>query len=281
MTKILKLFAALMVCASVAHADVYDGVSKSTVTGKATRNLSGVLVIASSITTQGTAKITLDGTNGVTTLVPIMADDITVGGELSMLPGSTLTIDGAAAISISAAPTFTDLSVTYGVQSATTVITNTGAGALDVAGGINAGTGNVGIVDATGKIPALSSTYLASLSGAALTGIAAANIAAGSLGAEVIASSIAAGAIKSEQLDSSLTIGATMTAAAFNVTGSGQVALGNTTSLLIVDLVPYQAHGATVFNATIDAVCYSTSAVAGSWVLPRGPAVDSALVPCW
>lgn len=48
---------------------------------------------------------------------------------------------------------------------------NTTSTALDVAGGIQAGSGNVGIVDTTGKIPAISSTYFASLSGANLTGI--------------------------------------------------------------------------------------------------------------
>lgn len=51
------------------------------------------------------------------------------------------------------------------------VISGTGASALDVAGGINAGSGNVGIVDTTGKIPAISSTYFASLSGALLTSL--------------------------------------------------------------------------------------------------------------
>ena len=49
--------------------------------------------------------------------------------------------------------------------------TDTSATSIDVAGGITAGTGNVAIVNATGKIPALSSTYLASLDGSALTGI--------------------------------------------------------------------------------------------------------------
>lgn len=54
----------------------------------------------------------------------------------------------------------------------TITASNTGATAIDVAGGITAGTGNVGIVDATGKIPAISSTYFASLSGTNLTGVA-------------------------------------------------------------------------------------------------------------
>jgi hypothetical protein len=64
----------------------------------------------------------------------------------------------------------------FGVNASTMVITDTGASALDVAGGINAGTGNVGIVDATGKIPAISGTYFASLSGANLTGITGAQV---------------------------------------------------------------------------------------------------------
>ena len=51
--------------------------------------------------------------------------------------------------------------------------TDTSATSIDVAGGITAGTGNVAIVNAAGKIPALSSTYLADLSGANLTGISA------------------------------------------------------------------------------------------------------------
>lgn len=50
-------------------------------------------------------------------------------------------------------------------------VASTAADAIDVAGGITAGTGNVGIVDTTGKIPALSSTYVASLVGTSLTGI--------------------------------------------------------------------------------------------------------------
>lgn len=54
----------------------------------------------------------------------------------------------------------------------TAAVSNTGAAALDVAGGITAGTGNVAIIDTTGKIPAISSTYFASLSGTNLTGVA-------------------------------------------------------------------------------------------------------------
>ncbi|MBI2482605.1 hypothetical protein HYV74_00320 [Candidatus Uhrbacteria bacterium] len=47
---------------------------------------------------------------------------------------------------------------------------------LNVAGGITAGSGSVGIIDSTGKIPELSSTYLANLSGANLTSLNAANL---------------------------------------------------------------------------------------------------------
>lgn len=51
---------------------------------------------------------------------------------------------------------------------------STGATSIDAAGGITAGTGNVGIVDTSGRIPAISSTYFASLNGANLTSIPAA-----------------------------------------------------------------------------------------------------------
>ncbi len=54
--------------------------------------------------------------------------------------------------------------------------TDTSATSIDVAGGITAGTGNVAIVNAAGKIPELSSTYLADLSGANLTGVSAGKV---------------------------------------------------------------------------------------------------------
>ncbi|PKM97165.1 MAG: hypothetical protein CVU79_09595, partial [Elusimicrobia bacterium HGW-Elusimicrobia-3] len=60
-------------------------------------------------------------------------------------------------------------------------MSNTGADALTVSGGIVAGSGSVGIVGADGRIPALSSTYLASLNGSALTGLTAAQVGLGSV----------------------------------------------------------------------------------------------------
>ena len=52
-----------------------------------------------------------------------------------------------------------------------TILTLSRAGALAVSSGITAGSGAVGIIDSTGKIPAISSTYFASLSGVNLTGV--------------------------------------------------------------------------------------------------------------
>jgi hypothetical protein len=53
--------------------------------------------------------------------------------------------------------------------------------ALDVGGGIQAGSGNVNIINSAGKIPALSSTYLADLSGANLTNLSASNLSTGTV----------------------------------------------------------------------------------------------------
>lgn len=55
------------------------------------------------------------------------------------------------------------------------------SGGITVSGGVTAGSGAVGIVDSTGKIPAISSTYFASLSGANLTALNASNVSSGTL----------------------------------------------------------------------------------------------------
>lgn len=59
--------------------------------------------------------------------------------------------------------------------------TDTSATSLDVGGGITAGTSSIAIVNAAGKLPALSSTFLADLSGASLTTLAAGNISSGTV----------------------------------------------------------------------------------------------------
>ena len=65
-----------------------------------------------------------------------------------------------------------DSGFTFNDSTNAVTITGTAANSLDIGGGLNAGTGNVGIVNAAGKIPAISSTYFASLALAAsnLTG---------------------------------------------------------------------------------------------------------------
>lgn len=57
----------------------------------------------------------------------------------------------------------------------------TAGGSLEIRGSIRAGSGGVTIVDETGKIPALTSTYLANLSGAFLTNLNASQIVSGTL----------------------------------------------------------------------------------------------------
>lgn len=95
----------------------------------------------------------------------------TVTGNIIVNGGVTIDgVDISAVLGGSGTPTFS-----------TIVVTSAGAGAIDVTGGINAGSGNVGIVDTSGRIPALSSTYFANLSGANLTALAEANITDGSV----------------------------------------------------------------------------------------------------
>ena len=85
----------------------------------------------------------------------------TITGNITVTNGVTVDgIDISAAMGAGATPAFTSMT-----------LSSAGASALDVVGGINAGSGNVGIVDTSGRIPAINSTYVASLSGASLTGI--------------------------------------------------------------------------------------------------------------
>jgi hypothetical protein len=85
----------------------------------------------------------------------------TITGNIAVDPGVTIDgVDISAVVGSSATPSITSMT-----------LSSTGASALDVAGGINAGSGNVGIVDTSGRIPALSSIYLSNMSGANLTGL--------------------------------------------------------------------------------------------------------------
>ena len=74
--------------------------------------------------------------------------------------------------------------------------------------------------------------------------------------------------------------GGTVSATSVNITGSGQLLLGNATSAQIAAITPGQAHGATIFNSTIDAVCYSTAIAPGAWILPK-ISTAAASVSCW
>lgn len=76
---------------------------------------------------------------------------------------------------------FPENNVTGTLTAEKVATTDTSATSLDVGGGITAGTSSIAIVNAAGKLPALSSTFLADLSGASLTTLAAGNISSGTV----------------------------------------------------------------------------------------------------
>ncbi len=93
------------------------------------------------------------------------------GGNLAgdITADALVTIDGVdvgVQACIACAPTHSSMVLTNSTPSSLV-----SAGGLVLGGGIFAGSGVVQIVDGTGKIPALSSTYIASLSGANLTAL--------------------------------------------------------------------------------------------------------------
>jgi hypothetical protein len=119
--------------------------------------------------------------NVFTTSVPVSqlnSNFSTIGSGALNRAGGTITGD----ISVNSGVTIdnVDISDRLGTTGALDVsslnLRSTSASALNVAGGINAGSGDVGIVDITGKIPAISGTYFSSLSGANLTGLLASAI---------------------------------------------------------------------------------------------------------
>jgi hypothetical protein len=140
----------------------------------------------------------IGGTLGVTGAATL-SNTLTVAGTSTLGALSATTGTFSSTLGVSGASTLAALSATTGSFSSTLAATtltlsNTGASALDVAGGINAGTGNVGIVGTDGRIPAISSTTFASLSGANLTGLLEANITDGSLLARVASNEVITGA---------------------------------------------------------------------------------------
>jgi len=116
-------------------------------------------IVTSTITVPNTGLHLLD-TDASHDLIVAPGSDLTADRTLTLTTGDaarTVTIGGDTTISqnysTSGTPSFAGLT-----------LTGTGAGALDVGGGINAGSGNVGIVGTDGRIPAISATYFASLS---------------------------------------------------------------------------------------------------------------------
>jgi hypothetical protein len=114
------------------------------------------------------------GTGTVSLVAP--ADKVSV---VSPAGDSIKTVGGLIASSASIVGNITASSVTT-------------TGDAEIRGLLKAGSGGVQLTDATGKIQAISGTYFASLSGANLTSLTAANIAAGTLGTSVVASSVPA-----------------------------------------------------------------------------------------
>lgn len=104
--------------------------------------------------------------------------------------GGTLGVTGATTLAALSATTGTFSAALSGT---TLALSNTGATSIDTAGGIQAGTGNVNIIGTDGRIPDISTTYFASLSGANLTGILETAITDGSLLARLAAAEVLTG----------------------------------------------------------------------------------------
>ncbi len=194
-------------------------------------------------------------------------NDVTVGGDL--------TVSGR--INPYSTGTFTadNVSATYGVAAATgafsagvtvgTTLVVTGAGS---AATINTGQGAYELYKMNQNVSMdASPTFVAVAHTGAITGattIAVQGAAYFGSNANATVSTITAAGAAS--FAGSVTSAGTLTGAALNISGSGQVLLGNATSTEIKLLAPGQAKGAMIINSTTGLLCISTATVAGSWV---------------
>lgn len=99
--------------------------------------------------------------------------------------------------------------------------TSTSATALTLAGGVTAGSGAVGIIGTTGKIPALTATYFTSLDASALTTINASNIASGTLSASRLPATVIGTTSFNTSTGSTGSIGNGVTTTIFSATAVG------------------------------------------------------------
>lgn len=109
MKKILAILPCLAALSLAAYAgkSVYYGVNESSATGKATASVSGSVIIAASTATADTPAITLDGTTGIETALPLSAGTLETStmtlnyGNMPVLVASGTLSSPAAQLTIS------------------------------------------------------------------------------------------------------------------------------------------------------------------------------------
>src|SRR5574341_262603 len=140
-------------------------------TGGSAASVGGTAYTQTAILTFNQNTLRLKDTDGTHGLTVNCSSNLTAERTLSIASGDadrTVTLSGNPTLSdwfdqsvkAAASPTFAGVT-----------ISGTGASALDVGGGINAGTGNVALVGADGKITKLSSTEIGATTSAQLAGV--------------------------------------------------------------------------------------------------------------
>ncbi|MBI3335120.1 MAG: hypothetical protein HY001_01305 [Candidatus Portnoybacteria bacterium] len=151
-----------------------QGADASSFTG--TTKIAGLTITSSGIITAGTWQGgAVAGSYGGTGLSSFSAGDLLYANATTTLTRLGIGSANTILTSSGSAPQWSS-SLTLGGT-----LTVSGTATSTIAGPLVAGSGNVRIIDATGKIPSLSSTYLADISGANLTGLNASNVSSGTL----------------------------------------------------------------------------------------------------
>ncbi|MBI3335258.1 MAG: hypothetical protein HY001_02055 [Candidatus Portnoybacteria bacterium] len=157
-----------------ADASTFTGTTKI---GGLTLTSAGNLTLVGTFAVQGNATSTIENNLHIkgaltvgTSSLGITQNGISASGNLTLSPLGDLQFFSSS-----------NKLTTAGNLTLTGALTVSGNATSTIQGPLVAGSGNVLIIDSTGKIPALSSTYFASVSGANLTSLNADNISSGTL----------------------------------------------------------------------------------------------------
>ena len=143
---------------------------------------------ALTVDAKGTGTVTVGGTSTGDVVIATGGGKVRTGTGLLQLGGTSSSFPALKRSSTELQVRLADDSAAAAINVDKVTAQSTAADALKTSGGITAGSGNVAIVGTDGRVPAISSTYFAALSGANLTSLNGSAVASGTVPAAQLGS---------------------------------------------------------------------------------------------